>query len=128
MKARHTPLETAVIFGGLDEAAERTLKQDAVKCGYKAIKADEDAGGATVKSILAGKPDGKDKLKNERFLIINGGGANSARLIDMLRGDGLVIDLKALVTLHNQEWKLNSLIDELISEHNSFLEREGKGI
>lgn len=129
MKARHTPLTAAVLYGGFDEESEKTLRKCADRCAYKAIKAAADNGSATVSSIFAGKPDSTlTPLCDEEFIIINGGGANSARLIDKLRENGLVIPLKALVTLHNQEWQLNELITELKNEHRELSEREGKAI
>ncbi|MBO6141244.1 MAG: DUF3783 domain-containing protein [Ruminococcus sp.] len=118
MKARHLPLQSAVIFGGFDDGETKSIRQLSERCGYKSIKAEGSIGGATIKSILAGKPDDMTAaVPDERFLIINGGGANAARLMDLIKSEGIEISLRAMVTLHSQEWTLCRLIDELISEH-----------
>lgn len=118
MKARHLPLQCAVIFGGFDEGEARTIRKLNDRCGYKSIEITEPLGGATVKSILSGKPDSSGgELPDKRYLIINGGGANAARLMDLIKAEGIEVGLRAMVTLHSQEWTLEHLISELISEH-----------
>ena len=117
MKARHLPLQSAVIFGGFDEGEAKKIRALNDRCGYKSIEAGANLGGASIKSILAGKPDSNDtQMLDERFLIINGGGANAARLMDLVKSEGIEVSLRAMVTLHSQEWALNTLITELISE------------
>ena len=117
MKARHLPLQSAVIFGGFDEGETKKIKILNDRCGYKSIIADSSIGNATVKSILSGRPDDDSApTPDERFLIINGGGANAARLMDLIKAEGIEVSLRAMVTLHSQEWTLSRLIEELKAE------------
>ncbi len=121
MKARTLPLVSAVIAGGFDEQKTNTIKDVCTRFGARLTAVQDTDGGSRIKTLLTGRHEGNEPLIKEEFLIMNLGASASA-FIDALKDKGVIVPLKAVVTLTSQEWTVNQLVTELKEEHRIFSE------
>ncbi|MBR1752789.1 MAG: DUF3783 domain-containing protein [Ruminococcus sp.] len=116
MKARTLPAVRAVLIGGFDDNTKKLIEQSARRFGAKTVVAGNDDLDTKIKTLISGNTAKGGEVCSDRFMIMNPGDFASA-FIDELKAKGVSVPLKAVVTLHSQEWTLKILLDELKQEH-----------
>lgn len=106
----------AVLIGGFDDNTKKLIEQSARRFGAKTVVAGNDDLDTKIKTLISGNTAKGGEVCSDRFMIMNPGDFASA-FIDELKAKGVSVPLKAVVTLHSQEWTLKILLDELKQEH-----------
>lgn len=122
MKSRIIPtLPETVLSYNLDEERSEILSQVTEALGMTHRKISPDQAGETVGFLagFAGFSPNNSGITDEGECVIFAGIPNSRlnMILKAMRGAGLAIPLKAVVTEHNQSQTLKWLIEELTKEH-----------
>ena len=122
MKSRIIPtVPETVLSYNLDSERGKILSQIAEALGMKHTQIPLDKAGETVGFLagFGGFSSNDSSLTDDGECVIFAGIANNRlnEILKAMRGAGLMIPLKAVVTEHNQSQTLKWLIEELTKEH-----------
>ena len=98
-------------------------------CEFNAV--DKNCGDLSLQEICESEKN-TDKQNStsieESILIFSGlGGRNLDRILNILRTNNVIVDLKAVVTQYNKDWKVSKLRDEIKKEHELMNNINGGG-
>ena len=82
--------------------SEAAAQQVGYLCGFKGFERSEKAG---------------EDISDECLIFSGIDGRSLDPILKKLRENGATVKLKAMVTVHNQKWKVGELIKELRREH-----------
>lgn len=125
MKARVQRLKPLLLFYSQNEEKLSRMSNLCERFGFSFKKITPEETNQTV-GFLAGfngflKNDEKSEIILENECVIFSSIDREAldRFLSEMRNNDLRVTLKAMVTPHNQKWKICDLISELIKEHNA---------
>lgn len=131
MKSRIIPtIPETVLSYNLDDERGEVLSQVTESLGmvHKKIPADKAGEAVGFLAGFAGFSSNGSSLTDDGECVIFAGIPNNRlnAVLKEMRGAGLAIPLKAVVTEHNQSQSLKWLIEELTKEHEMMSKASGK--